>query len=108
MYEFRLLTYENIKKILLNGIKDVDRGLGKLNLSYEEEALNLLSVMSGGDARRALDTLGFIVFNMNEGQTVDEDLVREAMQKQAFSFQKEDDGNQNIVRQGERQILYRI
>lgn len=92
MYEFRLLTYENIKKILLNGIKDVDRGLGKLNLSYEEEALNLLSVMSGGDARRALDTLGFIVFNMNEGQTVDEDLVREAMQKQAFSFQKEDDG----------------
>ena len=63
MYEFRLLTYENIKKILLNGIKDVDRGLGKLNLSYEEEALNLLSVMSGGDARRALDTLGFIVFD---------------------------------------------
>ena len=47
--------------------------------------------MAGGDCRVALDALGFIVDNLQEGQTLDRAIVAEAMQKQTTFYDKEED-----------------
>ena len=42
----------------------------------------MLADMSGGDARVALDTLGFIVDNLSEKNKIDVKIIEEALQRQ--------------------------
>ena len=50
-----------------------------------------MAKMSGGDARVALDTLGFMVDNMDEDKGIDYRLVEEAMQRKTYFYHKEED-----------------
>ena len=56
-YVLRKLQSQDMRTIILNAINDKDRGLGNLNVVIEDEALDYLSQMCGGDARIALNTL---------------------------------------------------
>ena len=91
IYEFKPLSSEAIKKLLLRAISDENRGLGSLNLSYGEEALTLLADMSSGDGRVALDTLGFMGENLSQGESIDAELVSQAMQRKTTFFDKKED-----------------
>lgn len=91
IYEFRRLEAEDILTLLQRAMKDEVRGFGRLDMPYEEDALRLLAQMSGGDCRRALDALGFIVDNMPQGRMIDRDIVSEAMQQQTTFYDKEED-----------------
>lgn len=90
LYEFRRLTDEDILLILRRALADEDRGLGARDLSVEAEALNILAERSNGDARIALDTLGFIADHMS-GSHITEALVLEAMQQQALFYHRSED-----------------
>ncbi len=51
------LTEEHIKTLVRRALADGDRGLGKLKLTLDDEALALLCREADGDARRALQAL---------------------------------------------------
>jgi putative ATPase len=51
------LTEEHIKDLLLRALRDEERGLGRLKLTLEDDALALLCREADGDARRALQAL---------------------------------------------------
>ena len=91
IYEFKRLEAEDIRLLLERAMKDEVKGFGKLGLKYDEDALMLLAQMSGGDCRRALDALGFIVDNLPPGRSIDREMVAEAMQKQTTFYDKEED-----------------
>ncbi len=91
IYEFRRLEAEDILILLQRAMKDEVKGFGKLDIPYEEDALRMLAQMSGGDCRRALDALGFIVDNLPQGRKIDRDIVSEAMQQQTTFYDKEED-----------------
>ena len=91
IYEFRRLRTEDIHKLLKRTIKDKNKGLGGWGISYEEEALYLLADMSGGDARVALDTLGFIADNLSSGEVMSKEIIGEAMQRQTTFYDKSED-----------------
>ena len=91
IYEFKRLGEEDIQLLLERAMKDEIKGFGKLDLKYDEDALLLLAQMSGGDCRRALDALGFIVDNLPQGRSIDREIVAEAMQKQTTFYDKEED-----------------
>lgn len=91
IYEFRRLRTEDIHKLLKRTIKDKNKGLGGWGISYEEEALYLLADMSGGDARVALDTLGFIADNLSSGEVLSKEIIGEAMQRQTTFYDKSED-----------------
>ena len=91
IYEFKRLGEEDIQLLLERAMKDEIKGFGKLDLKYDEDALLLLAQMSGGDCRRALDALGFIVDNLPQGRDIDREIVAEAMQKQTTYYDKEED-----------------
>ncbi len=51
------LTEDQLKSIVLAAARDRERGLGEIVASVEDDALDALIAFSGGDARRALNTL---------------------------------------------------
>ena len=61
VYEFKRLEAPQIKKMLLRALTDTEKGFGNLHIKYDEEALDILADLAGGDGRVSLDTLGFIV-----------------------------------------------
>ena len=91
IYEFKRLENDDLVKILKRTLTDSERGFGALNVKYDDEALKVLADMCSGDARVALDTLGFIVDNLNEGTVIDMKIIAEAMQRQTSFYDKKED-----------------
>lgn len=91
IYEFRRLETGDLLMLLKRTLTDEVKGFGGLNVKYEENALRMLAEMSGGDARVALDTLGFIIDNLSEGSLLDEKIIGEAMQRQTTFYDKSED-----------------
>lgn len=91
IYEFRRLSADNLVAIIRRALEDKERGFGNLNIKYETEAVRILAEMANEDARVALDTIGFIVDNLSDGQIIDSRIVSEAMQRKVGFYDKEDD-----------------
>ena len=91
IYEFRRLDRQHLTSIVERAIHDREKGIGALGISWEEDAVELLAEFSGGDARVALDTVGFIADNVDEGQAVTKEIVSEAMQRKTVFYDKESD-----------------
>lgn len=91
IYEFRRLSAENLETIIKRALENKELGFGNLNIKYDPEAIRILAEMANGDARVALDTIGFIVDNLADGQTIDNQIVSEAMQRKVGFYDKEDD-----------------
>ena len=91
IYEFRRLKENSLKDIVKRAIEDKERGVGAIELMWEDEAIEMIVRLSSGDARVALDTVGFIAENMQIGQKVNKEIVAEAMQRKVGFYDKGDD-----------------
>ena len=91
VYEFKRLEKDDIYKILKGALSDIERGLGKQNPDYDDDAIIMLADMSSGDARIALDTLGFISDNLRKGGRIDKAIIGEAMQRQTTFYDRSED-----------------
>ena len=61
VFEFKSLTEEDIKGALLKALKDKRKGLGEYKAEIEEDALNHIARVSGGDLRTAYNALELAV-----------------------------------------------
>lgn len=91
IYEFKRHSDEGIIKIIERALNDKDKGLGAIDVKWDNDAVKVLASLSNGDARVALDTLGFIVDNVSEGTVVTKEIVAEAMQRKIGFYDKGDD-----------------
>lgn len=91
IYEFKQHTANDLINILKYTLEDTERGLGNLHIQYNEESLQLLAELSSGDARVALDTLGFIAENLNKDMEITKELVGEAMQRKTTFYDRSED-----------------
>lgn len=91
IYEFKRHTPEHLMVLARRALEDRETGFGNLQIKYEEEALRVLANLANGDARVTLDTVGFIVDNLNDGQTITKEIVAEAMQRKIGFYDKADD-----------------
>ncbi|WP_270164564.1 replication-associated recombination protein A [Paenibacillus sp. SYP-B4298] len=57
LFQLEPLTKEHSKLAMSRALTDVERGLGFMQLRADEEALEHLAAMAGGDIRRALNAL---------------------------------------------------
>ncbi|MGF6376267.1 putative ATPase [Clostridiales Family XIII bacterium PM5-7] len=91
IYEFKRLENPVIRQLVQRALEDTEKGLGNLHIQYEPEALDILADLSNGDARVALDTLGFIVDNLDITKPLEKDMVAEALQRKIGFYDKGDD-----------------
>lgn len=91
VYEFKRLDKDDLFQILKSALNDSERGLGKQKPEWDEDAILMLADLSSGDARIALDTLGFISENLRKGSRIDKAIVGEAMQRQTTFYDRSED-----------------
>ncbi len=91
IYEFRRLENSDIEILVKRAIEDKDIGFGNLNIKYNEEAIKILCEMASGDARVALDAIGFIIDNIEIGGEISKEIVAEAMQRKIGFYDKSED-----------------
>jgi putative ATPase len=87
VYVLKSLNPEDIKILLRRALSDVERGLGSLGLSLDEEQLDLLAEAADGDARRALNLLE-IASDLAEDGHIGEQVLAEIVSGQVRRFDK--------------------
>lgn len=102
LFTFEPLSAEDIENIILQALRDRERGLGKYEVELEQGALQQLVSMSGGDARIALNNLDIIVNNLFEdselfNKTITVQDLKDILPKQSLRYDREGDYHYNIV-----------
>lgn len=75
VYVLKSLNEQDIAQVLKRALNDSDKGLGKKNISADDNALNLLGQVADGDARRALNLLE-IASDLTENNTIDIETIK--------------------------------
>jgi putative ATPase len=87
--------------ILSRALTDRDRGLGGKHAAVTEEALNYVVRMSGGDARRALNTLELAVLSTSPDAAgviqVDAAVVEECLPRRELAYDKAGDAHYDTI-----------
>lgn len=99
VFVLKLLSSEDVKKVLRAALKDKERGLGNLDIQIDGETLDLLADLSAGDARVALNTLELAVkAKPQKGKIVlSKDEIKEAMERTTLVFDKKGEEFYNVI-----------
>ncbi len=101
IFELKALEKEEIKKLLLRALNDVEKGMGAYNGVIEEDALDFLADMAGGDARNALNALelGILTTECAEDGRIHITLkvASECIQKKVVRYDKGGDNHYDTI-----------
>ena len=101
-----MLSEQDLATIIDHALKDNERGLGRMNLELESEALLFLIRASDGDARSALNNLEVVCSLIaSEQDTVAEgrvlkislQILERAFQKKALVYDKSGESHYNLI-----------
>ncbi len=93
----RALEDDDIKVIVRRALADENRGLGLEGLTIADDALDFLANMANGDARFALNTLEFAATGVADDKVITQDLVAEAAQRRAATYDKGGDDHFDTI-----------
>jgi putative ATPase len=101
IFELKPIPVESIKDILKKAVYDSDRGMGSYNAVIDEDALDFLADISGGDARHALNAieLGIMTTERSEDGKIHItlDVAQECIQKRAVRYDKTGDNHYDTI-----------
>ena len=101
IFELEPIPVEAIKELLRKAVYDTERGMGSYNAVIEEDALEFLADISGGDARHALNAieLGIMTTNRSEDGKIHItlDVAQECIQKRAVRYDKNGDNHYDTI-----------
>ena len=100
IFELRPLSEHDVLTLLKRALKDPEQGYGKRDILVDDDALEHLARISGGDARNALNALELAVET-----TPDQDgtlhitlqVAQESIQKRAVLYDKVDDQHYDTI-----------
>ncbi|MEA2580607.1 MAG: putative ATPase [Actinomycetota bacterium] len=93
------LAKTEVVDLLKRALADTDRGVGSLGLSIEDEALDHLSEISGGDARMALTGLDAAALAAESAgvTTITRELAADAVQRKAVVYDRQGDAHYDVI-----------
>lgn len=102
IFTFEPLKPEDILSILTRAIKDEDRGFGKLKLDVKPDALEFLSILSDGDARKALTALEVAVLSQTKQAKkgilkIDLAIAKESIQRKTIQYDGSGDTHYDLA-----------
>jgi putative ATPase len=101
VYRLEALSEADILELLERALRDEERGLGRYRVDITDAAKKLLAQLSGGDARRALNTLEMAVLtapvNADGAPVVDEAQVLDAVQGRAVLYDRQGDEHYDTI-----------
>lgn len=101
IFELKPLTTENIKELITRAMTDREKGLGSYEAEIDEDALEFLAEISGGDARMALNALelGVLTTDRNDRGKIHltMEVVSECIQKRVVRYDKSGDNHYDTI-----------
>lgn len=94
VFVFKQLSKEDIVALIKRALKDKKKGLGDLKIKIDKKAIDLLSNVSNGDARIALNILEYAA---SVSDKINIELIKEATQKAALLYDKDGEEHYNII-----------
>ncbi|MCX6356034.1 MAG: replication-associated recombination protein A [Candidatus Aureabacteria bacterium] len=101
LFELRPLGVDDLRAILTRAMEDKEKGLGKIPLTVDREAIEHIVRVSDGDARRALNSLERAVETTPEGSEgkrhVTLSVAEDSIQSKAIVYDKDEDGHYDTI-----------
>ena len=98
VYVLQPLSEERIAGLLRKALEDKDRGLGAMELTADDDALELMASYSSGDCRSAYNTLEVAAQLATEGSKhIDKEVAKEAVQQRVLMYDKSGEEHYNLI-----------
>ena len=101
IFELKPIPAEAVKGLIRKAVYDSDRGLGAYDAVIEEDALEFLSDVSGGDARHALNAVELGVMTTDRSADgkihITLDVAQECTQKRVLNYDKTGDNHYDTI-----------
>ncbi len=101
IFELKPLSREDIKELLKRAVYDKEKGMGSYDAVLEEDAMEFLADLAGGDARHALNAIELgIMTTQRSGDGkihITLDVAQECIQKRAVRYDKTGDNHYDTV-----------
>lgn len=101
IFELKPIPMDAVRELLKKAVYDMDRGMGAYNAVIDEDALDFLADISGGDARHALNAIELGI--MSTGRSEDGKIhitlavAQECIQKRAARYDKSGDSHYDTI-----------
>lgn len=100
VFELKPLSRENIRSVLERALTDKEKGLGNIPVTMDDDALEFLSKICDGDARRALNALELgVLTTPRQANTVcfTRKVAEESIQKKAVVYDRDEDQHYDTI-----------
>lgn len=101
IFELKPICQEDIKELLKIAVTDTERGMGSYGAMIDEDALDFLADLSGGDARHALNALELGIMTTQRAQDgkihITLEVAQECIQKRAVRYDKNGDSHYDTI-----------
>src|SRR5688572_31132834 len=91
------LSVEDVATLVRRAITDEARGLGKMSLRVDDDAIALIATEADGDARRALTALEASATHVGAGGHITVPVARDALQKRFARYDKAGEEHYNLI-----------
>lgn len=101
VFELHPLGKDDIKVLLLRAVNDREKGLGSYGAQIDDEALEFLADIAGGDARAALNAIELGVLTTERSEDgiihITLDVASECIQKRVVRYDKTGDNHYDTI-----------
>lgn len=101
VFELKALEKEDIKTLLKRAVYDKDKGMGAYKAEIDEEALEFLADIAGGDARSALNAIELGILTTERSADglihITIDVASECIQKRVVRYDKSGDNHYDTI-----------
>ena len=101
IFELKPLSREAVKELLKKAVYDEERGMGSYRAEIDEDALDFLADISGGDARHALNAIELGIMTTERGSDdkihITLEVAQECIQKRAVRYDKNGDNHYDTI-----------
>ena len=101
VFELKPLEKEDIKTLLKRAVYDKEKGMGSFSAEIDEDALEFLADIAGGDARNALNAVELGILTTDRGNDgvihITLDVASECIQKRVVRYDKTGDNHYDTI-----------
>ena len=101
IFELKPLSEDDIRKLIDRALTDTERGLGSYGAVIDEDALDALADIAGGDARHALNAIELAVLTTDKSEDgrihITLPVIEECIQKKVVRFDKTGDNHYDTI-----------
>ena len=101
VFELKALEIPEIKELLKRAVNDREKGMGSYDAVLDEDALDFLADMAGGDARSALNAIELGILTTPRAEDgkihITLDVASECIQKRVVRYDKNGDNHYDII-----------